>query len=66
MEYPNFNGIEYKPDSDGIATAVKCPLTNNWLEDIDCLESQAGFYLPEQKEKEIYKEICRNCPFRNY
>ncbi len=57
MEYPNYNGIEYKLDSDGIATEVKCPLTNRWLKDIDCLESQAGFYLPEQKEKYRYSMI---------
>lgn len=37
--YPNFKGVEYIPDERGTARKVKCPLINDWLEDIDCMES---------------------------
>ncbi len=64
--YPNFKGVEYIPDERGTARKVKCPLINDWLEDIDCMESQAGFFLPKQKQKPNYQKICDICPFREY
>ena len=40
MEYPNYNGIEYKPNNKGISIEVKCPLIDNWINPVDCMENR--------------------------
>ena len=35
-----YNGVEDIPDDSGTAQKVKCPLVDDWIEDIDCLENQ--------------------------
>lgn len=61
--------IEYIPDKNGVAEKVKCPLVDNWISDIECLENQsvAEPFIPARfKEKTNWKSICRQCPFRDY
>lgn len=61
--------VEYRPDENGVAEQVKCPLVDNWIDPIDCLENQGirEEYIPERfKIKRNWKEICRACPFRDY
>ena len=29
--------VEYKPDSNGVAEYVKCPLVDDWIEPVDCM-----------------------------
>lgn len=62
-------GVEYIPDESGTAIRVKCPLVDNWIEPIDCLENQSikAEHIPDHfKEKENWTEIFKNCPFRDY
>ena len=62
-------GVEYIPDSDGIAQEVKCPLIDDWIEAGDCQSNQgpAEQYIPARfKVKANWKEICESCPFRDY
>ena len=61
--------VEYKPDRDGIAESVKCPLVDEWIEAGDCQSNQgpAAQYIPARfKVKPNWKEICSSCPFRDY
>ena len=64
-----YNGVEYIPDEQGVAVKVKCPLTDDWEQDIDCMENQGVIesFIPERfKKKKNWKEICEASPFRNY
>ncbi len=64
-----YNGVEDIPDDSGTAQKVKCPLVDDWIEDIDCLENQdiAEASIPARfKQKADWKNICRSCPFRDY
>lgn len=64
-----YKGVEYIPDEDGIASQVRCPLVDRFIEDIDCLEntSIAESSIPaEYKQKPDWKNICQKCPFRDY
>ena len=64
-----YKGVEYIPDERGIAEKVKCPLTDDWEQNIDCLENQEVIEssIPERfKKKKNWKEICEKCPFRDY
>lgn len=66
---PKYGNVEYIADESGIAERVKCPLVDDWIEDIDCMENQgiAESYIPERfKRKKNWKEICKKCPFRDY
>lgn len=68
MSY-EYHGIEYIPAPNGVAEKVKCPLVDNWVSDIDCLENQsvAESCIPARfKEKKDWQSICRQCPFRDY
>lgn len=65
----SYNGVEYIPDSCGTAEKVMCPLVDEWVDPIDCLENQSVIEdaIPSRfKEKENWVEICKKCPFRNY
>ncbi len=65
----NYRGVEYIPDKQGIAEQVKCPMIDDWISDADCLDNQsvADSYIPEKyKVKTNWKNICKNCPFRDY
>lgn len=64
-------GLEFKNDikpTSG-ANGIKCPLVDFMIEESNCLENAmiaAGFMnenamLPQFKEKEAWREICRNC-----
>ena len=35
-----YHGVEYIPNERGVADKVKCPLTDDWGADIDCMENQ--------------------------
>lgn len=61
--------VEYKLGNDGIADYVKCPLIDDWIKDIDCLENQdvrEEFIPKKYKKKKEWKQICKKCPFRDY
>ena len=61
--------VEYRPNENGIAEFVKCPLVDNWVDPIDCLENQdiREESIPARfKAKPDWKEICNACPFRDY
>lgn len=61
--------VEYKPDLNGTADQVKCPLVDDWIAPIDCMENQdiKEEYIPDRfKVKHDWKEICKACPFRDY
>ena len=61
--------VEYRPNENGIAEFVKCPLVDNWVDPIDCLENQdiREESIPARfKVKPNWKEICNACPFRDY
>lgn len=61
--------VEYKPDLDGVAESVKCPLVDDWIDPIDCMENQdiKAEHIPARfKGKPDWKDICNACPFRNY
>lgn len=65
----NYKGIDYVPDENGTALEVMCPLVDELIEDIDCLENQdiKPEFIPEKfKIKKNWQQICRNCPFRDY
>lgn len=53
MEYPNYKGVEYKPDGTGIPEEVKCPLIDAWLDPGICMRNQAvsDEYIPEKYKK---------------
>ena len=66
---PMLGNVEYIADERGTAEKVKCPLVDDWIQDIDCMENQgiASPYIPERfKQKENWKAICEACPFRDY
>lgn len=61
--------VEYRPDETGTAEEVKCPLVDEWIGPVDCMENQdtKEEYIPARfKVKPDWKEICGSCPFRNY
>ncbi len=69
MEYPNYKGVEYKPDEAGIPEEVKCPLIDSWLDPGICMRNQAvsDKYVPEKyKKKNGWRKICDTCPFYGY
>lgn len=64
-----YKGMEYIPNENGTARLVKCPLVDDWIEDIDCLENQETNEpsIPDRfKQKADWKAICKKCPFRDY
>ena len=32
--------VEYRPDKNGTAESVKCPLVDDWTDPADCMENQ--------------------------
>lgn len=68
MEY-KFEGVQYIPDSSGTAEKVKCPLVDDFIEAIDCMENQelSENSIPSRfRVKKEWRNICESCPFRNY
>ena len=66
---PFWGKVEYRPVENGIAEFVKCPLVDDWVAPIDCLENQdiREESIPARfKVKPDWKEICNACPFRDY
>ena len=66
---PRHGKVEYIADESGTAVRVKCPLVDDWIGDIDCMENQgiADAAIPERfKKKPNWKDICEQCPFRDY
>ena len=66
---PFLGNVAYRPDENGIAEFVKCPLVDDWVAPIDCLENQdiREESIPARfKVKPDWKEICNACPFRDY
>lgn len=64
-----YKNIEYIPDEHGTATKVKCPLVDDFIEDVDCMENQevSEKFIPEKfKKKGDWQNICMQCPFRDY
>ena len=63
-----------KYDNEEVVTEVFCPLVDEIIENIDCIENRDiidGFFklscLPEKyKAKENFKDICKNCKWHNY
>ena len=53
MEYPNYNGVEYKLNNKAIPIEVKCPLIDNWINLVDCMENRgtADEYIPDRFKK---------------
>ena len=63
------NGVEYIPDASGTAEQVKCPLVDDFIQAIDCMENQGvkEASIPARfKVKPDWKDICEVCPFRDY
>lgn len=61
--------IEFIPDEKGTAIKVKCPLIDEWIDPIDCMENRAlrdEYILACFKQKENWRGICNHCPFSNY
>lgn len=61
--------VEYIPDETGTAASVKCPLVDDWIDPIDCMENQSvrEEIIPIRfRKKASWKEICLACPFRDY
>ena len=61
--------VEYKPDVSGVAVSVKCPLVDDWIDPIDCMENQSlrEHSIPVRfRKKPDWKERCSGCPFWNY
>ncbi len=61
--------VEYKPDKNGTAVSIKCPLAEEWIDPVDCMENQevVETSIPARfKAKPDWKKICSECPFRNY
>lgn len=64
--------MEY--DNKEVVTEVFCPLVDEIIEDIDCIENRDiidGFFkiscLPEKyKAKKNFKDICKSCKWHNY
>jgi hypothetical protein len=66
---PMLGSVEYIANERGIAEKIKCPLTDDWEQDVDCMENQSviNSAIPERfKKKKNWKEICQKCPFRDY
>lgn len=65
----NYRGVLYIPDESGTAIKVMCPLVDELIEDIDCMENQDinPEFIPKKfKSKENWQQICEECPFRDY
>ena len=61
--------VEYRPDENGIAASVKCPLVDSWIDPVDCMENQEVIEsnIPARfKVKPDWRKICESCPFRDY
>ena len=61
--------VEYRPDKNGTAESVKCPLLDDWTDPADCMENQEvrDEAIPARfRRKPNWKEICKACPFRDY
>lgn len=61
--------VEYRPDKNGTAASVKCPLIDDWIEPGDCQSNQGVIdrCIPARfKVKQNWKKICEACPFRDY
>lgn len=61
--------VEYRPDKNGTAESVKCPLVDDWTDPADCMENQEvrDEAIPIRfRQKKNWKEICEACPFRDY
>lgn len=61
--------VEYRPDETGAAVSVKCPLIDDWIAPVDCMENQEVIEssIPARfKVKSDWKKICESCPFRDY
>lgn len=61
--------VEYRPDENGVAASVKCPLVDSWIDPVDCMENQEVIEsnIPARfKVKPDWKKICESCPFRDY
>ena len=45
-----YHGVEYIPDETGTADSVKCPLVDNWITPIGCMENQdiAEPFIPDE------------------
>lgn len=64
--------MEYNKEE--TVTEVLCPLVDEIIEDIDCIENRDiidGFFkmscLPEKyKQKKNFTDICKNCKWHNY
>lgn len=66
---PRLGTVEYLVNERGVATRIKCPLVDDWIEDVDCMENQClpPEFIPERfKALENWKEVCDRCPFRDY
>ena len=58
-----------RPDKNGTAASVKCPLVDDWIEPGDCQSNQGVIdrCIPARfKVKQNWKKICEACPFRDY
>ena len=67
MKY--YKGVAFEPDEKGIAKRVYCPLIDEMIEAIECLENQdirAAFIPKKFKCKDNWQDICFKCPFRDY
>ena len=61
--------VEYRPDKNGTAASVKCPLVDDWIEPGECQSNQGVIdrCIPARfKVKQNWKKICEACPFRDY
>lgn len=55
-------------------TKVICPLVDKEIDSSECIENSdvaagliKGYTLPEEyKQKEDWREICKNCKYHNY
>lgn len=70
----NRGGVDYKANQNGVVTEIRCPLVNDWIEDIECIETRdvademfMESSLPERfRAKEDWRGICLKCPFHDY
>lgn len=61
-------------DTNDVLDSVYCPLIDDVIEDIDCIENRDcidGFIklssLPDKyKVKDDYRDICKRCEYHNY
>ena len=61
--------VEYKPDASGVAVSVKCPLVDDWIDPIDCMENQSlrEQSIPARFRKKLdWRKLCSVCSFRDY